>query len=48
VRANDGAEEEDEVEIEHLVVELPEGDDPSAGQAIAEDLIHQLSRLLES
>jgi len=40
--------EEDEVEIDHLVVELPEGDDPQAGQAIAEKLVPQLLELLES
>lgn len=40
--------EEDEVEIEHLVVELPEGDDPMAGQAVAQDLVRKLSQLLES
>lgn len=40
--------EQDEVEIDHLVVELPEGDDPQAGQAVTDDLLRRLSQLLES
>ena len=40
--------EEDEVEIDHLVVELPDGDDPQVGQAVAEKLVAQLLALLES
>jgi hypothetical protein len=47
VKSNDG-EVEDEVEIDHLIVELPEGDDPLAGQAIAQEMVPQLLRLLES
>ncbi|MBZ5523738.1 MAG: hypothetical protein LAP21_16010 [Acidobacteriia bacterium] len=37
---------EDEVEIDHLTVELPEGEDPLAGQAMAQQLIRQLAALL--
>jgi len=44
----DDCAEEDEVEIDHLVVELPEGDDPQAGQAVVEKLVPQLLELLES
>jgi hypothetical protein len=40
--------EQDEIEIDHLVVELPEGDDPLAGQAIADELLKRLSQLVES
>lgn len=39
--------EESEVVIENLVVELPEGDDPLAGQAMAQQLVRQLAQLLE-
>jgi hypothetical protein len=38
---------EDEIEIDQLTVELPEGDDPLAGQAMAQQLIRQLAQLLE-
>lgn len=37
---------EDEVEIDQLTVELPEGDDPLAGQAMAQQLIRELASLL--
>jgi len=40
--------EPDEIEIDHLVLELSEGDDPLAGQAVADDLLKRLSQLLES
>jgi hypothetical protein len=37
---------EDEVEIDQLTVELPEGDDPLAGQEMAQRLIRELVSLL--
>lgn len=37
---------EDEIEIDKLTVELPEGDDPLAGQAMAQQVIRQLAVLL--
>jgi hypothetical protein len=37
---------EDEIEIDQLTLELPEGDDPLAGQAMAQQLIRQLAQLL--
>lgn len=37
---------EDEIEIDELTVELPEGDDPLAGQAMAQQVIRQLAVLL--
>jgi hypothetical protein len=42
---NDGA-NEDEIEIDELTVELPEGDDPLAGQAMAQQVIRRLAELL--
>jgi hypothetical protein len=42
---NDGA-NEDEIEIDELTVELPEGDDPLAGQAMAQQVIRWLAELL--
>ena len=39
--------EESEVVIENLVVELAEGDDPLAGEAMAQQLVRQLAQLLE-
>ena len=39
---------EDEIEIDHLVLELGEDDDPAAGQAIAQRLLSRLGELLES
>lgn len=38
--------DDDEVEIEKLIVELPEGDDPALGQEIARRLVSDLRRLL--
>jgi len=38
--------DEDEIVIENLVVELPEGDDPLAGQAIAQQVARRLAELL--
>jgi hypothetical protein len=37
---------EDEIEIDQLTVELPEGDDPLAGQAMAHQVIRRLAELL--
>lgn len=37
---------EDEIEIDQLTVELPEGDDPLAGQAMAQQVVRQLALLL--
>jgi hypothetical protein len=39
--------EEDEVEIERLVVELQEGDDPGLGGEIAHHVLQHLSRMIE-
>jgi hypothetical protein len=37
---------EDEIEIDELTIELPEGDDALVGQAMAQQLIRQLAVLL--
>lgn len=37
---------EDEIQIDELTVELPEGDDPLAGQAMAQQVIRRLAQLL--
>jgi hypothetical protein len=42
---NDDA-NEDEIAIDELTVELPEGDDPLAGQAMAQQVIRRLAELL--
>jgi hypothetical protein len=38
---------EAEIEIERLVMDLPEGDDPLAGQTMAQQIVRYLVRLLE-
>jgi len=38
---------ESEVEIDQMTIEVPEGDDPLAGEAMAQQLLRQLARLLE-
>jgi hypothetical protein len=42
---NDSA-NEDEIEIDELTIELPEGDDPLVGQAMAQQVIRKLAQLL--
>ncbi len=43
----DSEENDTEVEIDHLVMELPGEEDPLAGQAMAQQLIRRLASLLE-
>ena len=38
---------EPEVEIDHLVMELPDEDDPLAGEAMAQQLIRHLASILQ-
>ena len=43
----DSENNEPEVEIDHLVMDLPSEDDPLAGQVMAQQLIRRLAGLLQ-
>jgi hypothetical protein len=43
----DRARQEDEVEIDHVTIDVAEGEDPNLGGEIARHLIRRLGELLE-
>jgi hypothetical protein len=38
---------DDEVEIERMIIDLPEGEDPGVGEELARQVVSRLSEILE-